>query len=231
MDNFISASRRDFLDARYRAVSLADVFPDGYRRFLANNLTGDDMIRGARIAASASNNPLVDAQRWPTQGLGFLQWWKATPTVCFRDQNSQSCSTGPANSVAIEPQVGWEQQKFLIAWTLMYLPENAQQNWLNQLGVWELGSDTDPAFTNRIELHLPDGKTYIAKTFGKETIMGKTVQKGIAARVLEYANELTSKGYLVDEVNAYGRVVVSRHPDGTPIVAHVRGRRNSLRRT
>jgi len=30
VDNFISASRRDFLDARYRAVSIADVFPDGY---------------------------------------------------------------------------------------------------------------------------------------------------------------------------------------------------------
>jgi hypothetical protein len=48
--------------------------------------------------------------------------------------------------------------------------------------------------------------------------------------VLEYANELTSKGYKLDEVgfpaqgrhgagiNAFGRAVVLHHPDGTPIV-------------
>ncbi len=54
VDNFISDSRRDFLDARYRAVSLADLFPDGYRRWLANNLTGDAQIKGVRIEADAA---------------------------------------------------------------------------------------------------------------------------------------------------------------------------------
>ncbi|MFP6684725.1 MAG: hypothetical protein VB934_08435, partial [Polyangiaceae bacterium] len=38
-DNFISDSRSDFVDGRYRAVSLADLFPDGYRRWLGNSLT------------------------------------------------------------------------------------------------------------------------------------------------------------------------------------------------
>jgi hypothetical protein len=107
-----------------------------------------------------------------------------------------SCTTTPANSLAIEPQVGWEQQKFLIAWTLLYLPENQQQTWLNQLGIWEVGADTDPAFPNRIELHLPNGKVYVAKTFGKETIMGKNVQKAPAARILEWANTLLNKAYV-----------------------------------
>ena len=40
VDNFISASRQDFLDARYRAVSLADVFPEGYRRWLVEQPHG-----------------------------------------------------------------------------------------------------------------------------------------------------------------------------------------------
>ena len=42
VDNFISDSRLDFVDSRYRSVSLADLFPDGYRRWLANTLTDDD---------------------------------------------------------------------------------------------------------------------------------------------------------------------------------------------
>jgi hypothetical protein len=56
------------------------------------------------------------------------------------------------------------------------------------------------------------------------------VQKGIAARMLEYANELTAQGYKLDVAgypasaehgagfNAYGRAMILHHPDGTPIV-------------
>jgi hypothetical protein len=64
------------------------------------------------------------------------------------------------------------------------------------MGIWELGADTDPGFQNRIELHLPDGKVYVAKTYGKEQIFGRTVQKGIAARMLEWGNQLLSQGYV-----------------------------------
>jgi hypothetical protein len=197
VDNFISDSRRDFLDGRYRAVSMADLFPDGYRRWLGDDLTGDDEIKGARVAAN-NGRPTVDAQQYPTQGLGYVSWWKPSPEVCFQSQNSLDCGVTPANSMVIDPQVGWEQQKFLIAMTLMYLPENAQQTWLDQMGIWELGADADPGFENRIELRLPEGKTYVAKTFGKETIFGKSVQRGIAARMLQYANELVEKAYETD---------------------------------
>ena len=40
---------------------------------------------------------------------------------------------------------------------------------------------------------------YIARTYGKETIFGKTVQKGIAARMLEYANGLMKDAYEVED--------------------------------
>ncbi|MFO0597444.1 MAG: hypothetical protein U0228_19195 [Myxococcaceae bacterium] len=197
VDNFISDSRRDFLDGRYRAVSMADLFPDGFRRWLGNNLTNDVTIKGARIAAQGGQ-PLVDADLYPSSSIGYVSWWKPSPDVCFAGEQTQSCGTVPASTLPIDPQVGWEQQKFLIAMTLMYLPENAQQRWLDQMGVWELGADSDPAFQNRLELHLPEGKVYIARTYGKEVILGKTVQKGVAARMLEYANDLVSRAYVTD---------------------------------
>lgn len=197
VDNFISDSRRDFLDGRYRAVSMADLFPDGYRRWLANNLTGDDFIKGARLATTGTA-PNVDAAGYPAAGIGYTSWWKGSPEVCFPSPDSIQCGTAPASSMPIDPQVGWEQQKFLIAMTLMYLPENQQQKWLDMMGMWELGADANPGFINRIELHLPEGKTYIAKTYGRETIFGKSVQKGIAARMLEYANDLVQRAYETD---------------------------------
>jgi hypothetical protein len=199
VDNFISDSLGDFVDARYRSVSLADLFPDGYRRFLANNLTGDDALKGPRIAAKVSGArlvPDVGTDKYPAGGIGWTSWTPATgPEACFPTGTNLLCTTDPANTIVLDPQVGWEQQKFLIAWTLQYLPENQKQHWLNQMYLWELGADSDPGFQNRIELHDPMGRIYVAKTFGKESIYGKIVQKGISARMLEYANELLVKAY------------------------------------
>jgi hypothetical protein len=210
VDNFISASRTDFVDPRYRAVSLADLFPEGFRRWLGNNLTGDELLKGPRLAADSRGNPLKDAEGYPEQPIGWTTWWGETPQACFPNAGTTLCSSynmptsdpfdprAPTNVAVLDPQVGWEQQKFLIAWTMLYLPENERMGWLDLMRVWELGQDADPAFTNRIEFHSPDGKIYVARTFGKEDIFGETVQKGIAARVLEYADDLTVDAYAVD---------------------------------
>jgi hypothetical protein len=210
VDNFISDSRPDFVDSRYRAVSIADLFPEGYRRFLGNMLTGEEFLKGPRIAASSGGKALVDADGFPSQGIGWTTWWGEQPESCFPAEGGVICdvwgasdiwipSDVPANVVVLDPQVGWEEQKFFIAWTLLYLPENEQQEWLDQLRLWELGKDADPGIANRIELHHPAGKTYIARTYGKESIFGRTVQKGIAARILEYANGLVAKAYVTED--------------------------------
>ncbi|RME22560.1 MAG: hypothetical protein D6806_12805, partial [Deltaproteobacteria bacterium] len=208
VDNYISSSRSDFVDPRYRAVSLADLFPEGYRRWLANNLTGDELLKGPRVAADDQGHPIVDQDMYPAYPIGWITWWTPDPKVCFPNQGTTVCTiygqnntdtTNPmsfTNTAVLDPEIGWEQQKFLIAWTMLYLPENQKMNWLDMLRLWELGKDADPGLgDNRIEFHNPSGKVYVAKTFGKETILGKTVQRGIAARVLEYANELLAKAY------------------------------------
>jgi hypothetical protein len=208
VDNFISDSRLDFVDPRYRSVSLADLFPDGYRRWLANYLTDDDEIKGPRLAADSSKKPLVDKEMYPTTPIGWTSWWGKNVEVCFPGEGTMICDapTGPnkgslkpkaPTDVAIlDPQVGWEQQKFLIAWTMLYLPENEKSGWLDMMRVWEMGVNADPKFKNRIEFHDPNGRVFVAKTYGKETIFGKSVQKGIAARVLEQANIYLEAAYV-----------------------------------
>jgi len=207
VDNFISASRSDFVDPRYRAVSIADLFPEGYRRWLANNLTGDEFLKGARVASDDQGMPLTDADGYPDGPIGYITWWTDPPQVCYPSNGTNVCTvyaaTGnptdtavPAHAALLDPQVGWEQQKFLIAWTMLYLPENEKMHWLDMLRLWELGVDADPDLgNNRIEFHNPTGKVYVAKTFGKEDILGETVQRGIAARVLGYANQLLQQAY------------------------------------
>ena len=236
VDNFMSSSRTDFVDPRYRAVSLADLFPDGFRRFLSNNLTGDDFLKGPRLAADATGKPLVDpTSKFPTSPIGWTSWWRATPEICFPSQGTTSCSDFvtatpnplkpnlPASTAVLDPQVGFEQMKFLIVWTLYFLPENMKTYWIDMMRLWEKGVEADPGFAKRVEFHSPAGKVYVAKSFGKETIFGKVVEKGIAARVLQYANELLAAAYETDpttDANGDAILLPRMRADGTPIVKY-----------
>ena len=204
-DNFISSSRDDFVDPRFRSVSLADVFPDGYRRWLANNLTNDEALKGVYVRGTGGGPGPSPADLDPNGYalLGQTSWWP-TPgaDVCFAQGERLSCrdpfATTPVGGGSVgpvvDPQVGWEQQKFALIESFIYLPENARTKWVDQMRMYVIGGTNDePGFENRIEFHDPDGRVYVAQTFGTEVLFGKTVQKGIAARVIEYANDLLQK--------------------------------------
>ena len=260
-DRFISESRRDFYDSRFRAVGVADVLGEGFRRLIANALTGDRSLLAPRVAADANGLPVLDtradtsrdplANRYPASPLGWPSFWpRGGPETCFPSGGRNACTNYagdgafdpllPPNSVAIDPQIGWEVQKFLIVWTVMHIKANEKTNWTDMMRLYPLGVNTKPEFEGRVEWQDPtSGQLYYARSFGKECLYGdakngcqggKLVEKGIAARVLEYANELTSRGYKLDVAshpatanspagfNTYGRAMVLRHPDGSPIV-------------
>jgi hypothetical protein len=231
-DNFISASRDDFYDPRFRATSLADVFPDGFRRWLANNLTGDESIKGARVRATSPDKPELDAQGLPAAGIGWTQWWPSTgPEACFPGAETIVCRTPadtggggpPFVTAAVDSDVGWEQQKFAIAMTLQYLPENQRTDWLRQMMLWQPGDD--PGFQNRIEFHDPNGRVWIALANGTEVIFGKTVQKNIGARMLEWANTLLQKAYVTTPVTQNGVTwyIPTLDANGKPQVKNPKG--------
>ena len=217
-DNFISDSRTDFTDGRYRAVSLADLFPEGFRRFVGNYLTGDIQTNAIYVAGDANGQPMIEMEqsgnatyRWPTFPLGTVTWWTDEPEVCFPAPGTTVCNTydaytshafefkpqTPDTVLQLDPQVDWGQQKFLIADTLMYLPANQMRDWLDMMRLWRLGEDADPGIApeGRIEWHNPQGEVFVARRYGTEVMFGKTVEKGIAARVLQYTNELMEQAY------------------------------------
>jgi hypothetical protein len=266
-DRFVSQSRRDFYDARFRAVGMADIVPDAFRRAIANGLTGDREILAPRVATDARGNPLTDANAdvsldpnarlYPAQALGWPSLWPSSgPEICYASLGRNACTNvldddplaplAPANSAPVDPQIGWEVQKFLIAWTVAYIKANEKTQWLDMLRLYRDGANPDPELGQQIEWEDPvSGQVYHASSYGKECFYGKgadcdggkLVEKGIAARVLEYANELTAKGYVLDTVNypesdgsdgnpphpagykRFGHAVVMRQPDGTPMVA------------
>ncbi len=240
-DNFISSTRLDFEDARYRSISLGDLFPDGYRRWVGNNLTGDTAVKGGAVASS-NGVPITtqapDGNKYPTGALGHVQWWTDKTQLCFPADGTTMCAAPgnpstfganiPKESLPLDPEVGWEQQKFLIAYTMIYLPENRKQTWVDMMRLWQLGFNADPGFDNRIEYHDPTGRVWVAKTFGTEKLTHvnppRTVQKGIAARVLEWANVLLNGAYETTTVDHDGDGTVDWYlpkiKNGHPIVKY-----------
>jgi hypothetical protein len=278
-DRFISQSRQDFYDARFRAAGMEDVFPDGWRRVLANALTNDRSLLAPHVTADASGLPILSNQpdpynptnkdplSYPAQPIGWTSWWPTEgPTPCFSLNGSNVCAAYDGigggfnpqvvpNTVGIDPQIGWEVQKFIIAWTLAYLPATQESTFVDMLRIYQLGPSSNPALTNYVEYQDPNSQqVYYAQTYGSECLFGSStattaaeclgpdpintpngaswVQKGIAARVLEYANYLISMGYSCDPAyanppagiapgfDANGMFHVARMNDGTPVVRY-----------
>jgi hypothetical protein len=253
-DNFISQSRQDFYDARYRSVGMADIFPEGWARVIGNALTQDRSLMAPRITATGgvpdTNGDPRDpsSNQFPKNAIGWTSWWPPQgPSVCFPTNGANVCQgyTGstdstaftpfkPASSVGVDPEIGWEVQKFLIAWTLAYIPADQQTNWIDMLRLYRAGENSDPVFADRVEWQDPvSGEFFYAKSYGHECLFGssavpptdlatctaasgKWVEKGIAARVLEYnpATVNYPAGF-----NDVGRAMFVIQPGGDAVVA------------
>ncbi len=235
-DRFVSESRDDFQDGRYRNTSFATLFPDGFRRLLANTLTEDDDIKGWR-AASTKGIPNVDAQGNLTQPMGFRTWWtKDAPQVCWPTQGRLICqefpadtleaSAAPKESLAVDAEVGFEVQKFAAFFAMLNLPDSWKLDWVDMMRIWQIGSNSPPGFPDAETVAWRDplsGELFVAHSYGTEVIDGKTVQRGIAARVLEWMNTLTAKAYAVEpgSPSATGELTAKRYADNTACPAGV----------
>ena len=205
-DNFISASRDDFVDPRFRSVSLADVFPDGYRRWLANNLTGDDAIKGVYARGTGGTGPqpadldpngyalLGQTSWWPTQGI---ETCFPTGREAHLPRPVRGHADRPPRRAAVRSSTrrsAGSSRSSRSRSRSSTCPRTTPRTGSTRCDdLADATRRSSRRFDNRIEFHNPDGHIYVAKTFGTEVLYGKTVQKGIAARVLEYANELLQK--------------------------------------
>ncbi len=230
-DRFVSQSRDDFVDGRYRNTSFATLFPEGVRRLLANSLTEDDEIKGWRVATT-KGKPNVDADGALAQPMGFTAWWpKDAPQQCWPANGRLQCSEFPSatvvdgsgtpkESMAVDSETGFEISKFTTVFSMLNLPESWKLNWVDMMRVWQVGVDTAPGFPAAETIAWRDpqsGQLFVAHTYGTEVIAGKTVQRGIAARVIEWMNTLTAKAYVIDDtsVNPTGELTVKRYADNT----------------
>jgi hypothetical protein len=187
-DSFISNSKEDFIDGRYKNLNFATVYPDQVRRLLAGTFTGD----------------LETYAPWAAPGAGG----KPPPvaTIVYPDWHSSAPLTGkPLGARHIDPNHGFNAQLSGMVWSTLFFPVNAQVGFLADARIAVYAGD-DPGWpaTETVLFFDPEtGKTYRAHGSGKEQVFGVAHQKGVAARMLEWANTLAGFTYEV-EIDAAG---------------------------
>jgi hypothetical protein len=227
-------TRWDGIDGRWQFTNFANLFPEGMRRLIGVMLTEDFELVAPRVTADAQDRPelTTDAVKVPKNPLGWVSYVPEDgPEHCFptmgnyfcRDTLSNAIINGaPANSVSVEPQLGFEVQKFLAFWAYVYMPDSQVMDAVDMMRIWKVGEDIDPAIADRYVAWIdPENDIhYYARRLGDEAIFGRTYDKGIAAKMLQWANHLTSLAYEVDATqNPDGTYNVVRDADGHPIVS------------
>ena len=197
-DSFVSSSKEDFTDGRYKNVNFATIYPEQIRRLFSNLLTGD----------AISFAPWVDVKSQP----------KSTPdgvvAYPFWHDKTTNGSRVPTSKI-LDPNFGFNEQLYAMVWGAMYFPSNWSNSWIDDARITALASDqiTWPANETYAFYDPRTGITYRAHAAGTEKVFGVVHQKGVAARMLEWANNLVFLSYVaVTDVN--GNAVPNA--DGTP---------------
>ncbi|MBI5488676.1 MAG: hypothetical protein HY905_15185 [Deltaproteobacteria bacterium] len=208
-DYFISNSREDFTDGRYKNVNFATIYPEQVRRLYANLLTGDLDSYAPWVVVPS------DPADTPLGTLRYPAW-----------HDPLDLGTRPAAALLADPNHGWNERLYAMVWGAMYFPTNWSQSWIDDARITTLAADqVGWADAETYTFRDPaSGKTYRAHKIGTEDVLGATHQKGVGARMLEWATRLLMLAYRVErgplgnpEFNADGTPVLEAGPDGRPI--------------
>ena len=190
-NHFVQNQKEDQIDSRGRNLNFASVFPEQMRRLFAEVMAGDPMTVGPYI-----NNGTGGLSKDGFGAVKYLPWEKydkTIPTTVSLDY--------PANSVVLDPLIGWEQQLPLMFSAAWFGASTLTNDVISQMRVWTPGGPESVAVPLSEQVRFRDpstGVVYTSRSYGTEVINSKRtapVQKTMGARMIQYANELAAKAY------------------------------------
>jgi hypothetical protein len=130
--------------------------------------------------------------------------------------------------MSVFPNIGYNQQIPTIIYAFLFGRMNGDLTLSNKLRVWVEGSisgELDVPEAEQVRFTDPlSSITYVARRFGTESVDGRDIERGIASRMLEHANELLTQTYQVEVdsdnagvVDEFGRPTLSRDTAGDPV--------------
>ncbi len=196
-DSFVSSSKEDFTDGRYKNVSFATVYPEQVRRLFSSVFTGD-----AESFAPWVTAPTVPNQT-PVAAPVYASWHDAQPLAAR-----------PAGAKLVDPNYAFNEQLYAMVWGAMFFPTNWSMSWIDDARITVLSGEQIPWPANETYVFVDPktNTTYRAHSTGTEKVFGFDHQRGVGARVLEWANKLESIGYLTQKSGGKPQF----NADGTP---------------
>jgi len=188
-NNFLQNSRDDYVDGRDRNINYARIYPEQMRRLTASLMQNDSTLYAPYVLPQTTG---FATSQDPVQWLPLDRFTSSDPGTVS--------PVYPAGAVRINPLVGWEQQFPAIMYNYIYGSTTLTMDWANHLRVWY--PDTDGALPvpmdQQIRYQDPiSGIQYAARSFGRETIAGRQVQRATGSRMLQYANDFAGTAFVI----------------------------------
>jgi hypothetical protein len=167
-------------------------------------------------------------------GILAEDWETIAPHVTGSDKNptpaylnlASATVTRPAGAKVLFPNLGYKQQLAAVVWTAIFSRMNSDMTLVNKMRLWLEGAVDEIAIDPTLAVKFTDpdsGYTYVARKYGTDTVAGKTVDKGIASRMIQHANAMLGAAYKVKAgsvPDSFGRPVLDT-TGGAPEIADV----------
>jgi hypothetical protein len=198
-------SRENALDGRNVFINFRNNLPQYVDRLVGGILGNDWESIGQYIPASETSK---------------------TPALQTLDLTAPVPTRSTANDRVVFPNVGYKSQLATAMWTATYASLGGDLNLQNKMRVWIDGQIGEIKIPDAQKILMSDpttGYTYVARKYGNEVIDGKTVETGIASRMLQHANQMIGKAFdcVVDGNNkpildSFGRPQLILDGNGQP---------------
>ena len=198
-------SRENYLDGRGVNINFRNDMPQAVDRLLGGVLSEDWETVGMWVQPTTSTRP----------NMTPLSLIDAEPTR-------------PQGAAVLYPNVGYKQQLGILILANVYSRTNTDLTLSNKLRLWidgQIGEVNVPEAQKAKFYNPASGYTYVARRYGDDVIDGKTVDAGIASRMVHHANMLLAAAYEVERdtndnmvVDTYGTPVLVTDSLGHPVV-------------
>jgi hypothetical protein len=213
-------ARETYLDGRNVFINFRSDLPRAVDRLLGSLLAEDWTTAGLYWDMDGP----IDPETGEIEPR-FMSLMDATPTR-------------PAGAATIAGNAGYRQQVAGIVFAALFSRLNTDMGLVNKTRVWINGVDGQVSLTTfpeteQVRFTDPEsGFTYIARKYGNEVVAGKTVDKGIASRMLQRANTLLAMAYFttgkfddfgapVLKLGANGQLLVKSHDARVQLIRYI----------
>jgi hypothetical protein len=183
-------SRPTFLDGRNVMKNYRTDDPEGVDRFVGGILSEDWQTVAPWVK---DNVPGTDPEQLPYKSPQVLNLLDNSPAR-------------PAGAQVVFPNIGYKTQLQTAINALLYAAMNSDRTLLKKMRVYIEGLDFIGAVPDSQLVKFTDpnsGYTYVAIKFGDDTVAGKTIDKGIASRMIQHAQTLAANPANTDTLKMY----------------------------